>query len=60
MKLYTRPPPPGSFLNICFEALINIFLLQMHKDMADFDNHLDDITQDYLNVQINMVIDQEL
>ena len=32
----------------------------MHKDMADFDNHLDDITQDYLNVQINMVIDQEL
>ena len=48
------------FLDIYFDVLINISLLQMHKDMADFDNHLDDITQDYLNVQINMVIDQEL
>lgn len=33
---------------------------KVYKDIADFDNHLDDITQDYLNVQINMVIDQEL
>jgi hypothetical protein len=31
-----------------------------YKDLIDFDNHLDDITQDYLNVQMNMLIDQSL
>ena len=33
---------------------------QEYKDLVDFDNHLDDLTQDYLNVQMNMVIDQAL
>lgn len=33
---------------------------KVYKEVADFDNHLDDITQDYLNVQMNMVIDQSL
>jgi hypothetical protein len=33
---------------------------RVYKELADFDNHLDDITQDYLNVQMNMVIDQAL
>ena len=28
--------------------------------MVDFDNHLDDITQDYLNVQMNYVIDEAM
>ena len=35
-------------------------IFQVYKDLVDFDNHLDDITQDYLNVQMNMVIDQAL
>ena len=35
-------------------------MFQVYKDLVDFDNHLDDITQDYLNVQMNMVIDQAL
>jgi len=29
-----------------------------YKDLIDFDNHLDDITQDYLNVDLNMEIDR--
>ena len=36
------------------------FEFQEYKDLVDFDNHLDDLTQDYLNVQMNMVIDQAL
>jgi len=27
------------------------------RELVDFDNHLDDITQDYINVQLNMKID---
>merc|ERR1719309_18666 len=30
---------------------------RLFRDLVDFDNHLDDLTQDYLNVQINMKID---
>ena len=29
-----------------------------YKDLIDFDNHLDDITQDHLNVALNMEIDR--
>jgi len=29
-----------------------------YKDLVDFDNHLDDVTQDYLNVGLNLEIDQ--
>lgn len=29
-----------------------------YKDLADFDNHLDDLTQDYLNVAVNMEINK--
>ena len=35
-------------------------LFQVYKEMVDFDNHLDDITQDYLNVQMNYVIDEAM
>lgn len=31
-----------------------------YKDLADFDNHLDDLALDYLNVAINMEIDKLL
>jgi len=30
-----------------------------YKDLVDFDNHLDDVTQDYLNVEINMEISDQ-
>ena len=29
-----------------------------YKDLADFDNHLDDLALDYLNVAINMEIEK--
>ena len=29
-----------------------------YKDLTDFDNHLDDVSQDYLNVGLNMEIDR--
>jgi hypothetical protein len=29
-----------------------------YKDLADFDNHLDDLTQDYLNVNVNLEINK--
>jgi len=38
----------------------NLIGRREYKDLVDFDNHLDDLTQDYLNVQMNMVIDQAL
>ena len=30
------------------------------KDLVDFDNHLDDVSQDYLNVGLNMEIDRSV
>ena len=33
---------------------------KIQKDLFDFDNHLDDVSQDYLNVGINMEIDRVL
>jgi len=32
---------------------------KIYKDLVDFDNHLDDLTQDYLNVEINMEISDQ-
>ena len=29
----------------------------VYKELVDFDNHLDDVSQDYLNVGLNMEID---
>ena len=29
----------------------------VYKEVVDFDNHLDDVSQDYLNVGLNMEID---
>ena len=29
-----------------------------YKDLSDFDNHLDDLAQDYLNVAVNMEIEK--
>jgi len=34
----------------------NMVQRKIYKDLMDFDNHLDDVTQDYLNVEINMEI----
>ena len=31
---------------------------RVFKDLADFDNHLDDLSQDYLNVAINLEIEK--
>jgi hypothetical protein len=28
------------------------------EDVVDFDNHLDDLKKDFLNVELNMMIDQ--
>ena len=30
----------------------------VYKEVVDFDNHLDDVSQDYLNVGLNMEIDR--
>ena len=32
---------------------------KIYKDLVDFDNHLDDVTQDYLNVEINIEISDQ-
>ena len=31
---------------------------RVYKDLSDFDNHLDELTQDYLNVAVNIEIDK--
>jgi hypothetical protein len=33
---------------------------RVYKDLVDFDNHLDDLSQDYLNVGLNMEIDRSV
>jgi len=38
----------------CASALVQ---KRIFRDIVDFDNHLDDISQDYLNVGLNMKID---
>jgi len=38
----------------CASALVQ---KKIYKELVDFDNHLDDVTQDYLNVELNMEID---
>lgn len=38
----------------CASALVQ---KKIQKDLVDFDNHLDDLTLDYLNVEVNMEID---
>jgi len=41
-------------------ALTSIMVQRkIYKDLVDFDNHLDDLTQDYLNVEINMEISDQ-
>jgi len=30
------------------------------RNLVDFDNHLDDVSQDYLNVRLNMEIDRSV
>jgi len=38
----------------CASALVK---KKIYSCLVDFDNHLDDVTQDYLNVELNMEID---
>jgi len=38
----------------CASALVREGIF---RELVDFDNHLDDITQDYINVELNMKID---
>lgn len=38
----------------CASALLK---KKIYRDLVDFDNHLDDLAQDYLNVELNMEID---
>lgn len=38
----------------CASALVH---KKIYRDLVDFDNHLDDIALDYLNVELNMEID---
>lgn len=40
------------------EAASKLLEARAHKDLTDFDNHLDDVTLDYLNVGLNMEIDR--
>lgn len=30
---------------------------KLHKELVDYDNHLDDVARDFLNVNLNMEID---
>jgi len=41
-----------------FAVTSSLLHSRSYKDLIDFDNHLDDVTQDYLNVGLNMEIDR--
>ncbi len=40
------------------EAVSAMLQERLQEDLVDFDNHLDDLEKDYLNVKLNMAIDQ--
>ncbi len=39
------------------DALSEALRLGMQRQLVDFDNHLDDVAQDYLNAQLNDKLD---
>ena len=39
------------------DALAELIAKKLHKEIVDYDNHLDDISRDFLNVELNMEID---
>ena len=39
------------------DALAELVGKKLHKELVDYDNHLDDIARDFLNVELNMEID---
>jgi len=52
---------PSASLKVDEDSLTlasNFIRDKVYKDLSDFDNHLDDITQDYLNVGLNIEIDR--
>lgn len=54
-----KDPSAVNFENGAFDLAKDlIFQYKQHKNVFDFDNHLDDISTDYLNVKLNMIIDE--
>lgn len=43
---------------VAFDVTSSLLQTRGYKDLIDFDNHLDDVSQDYLNVSVNMEIDK--
>lgn len=43
---------------LAFEKTSSLLQTRGYKELFDFDNHLDDVSQDYLNVSLNVEIDR--
>ena len=41
------------------EATSALLQKKLHKELVDFDNHLDSVERDYLNVDLNITIDRQ-